>query len=139
MSYHDIPKKEPKPAEKIREQVYHSFIAGMLSSLHIDNFRLISNGEAGYGRYDLAFLPYNLKYSGLIFEFKAVSNPKHLESEAKKALAQIKEKDYGSTLEAGGVSSGIYIGLSFYGKRFSIAYEKVKYPMHSSEQLAEMM
>ena len=63
----------------------------------------------------------------MIFEFKAADHPDKLNSEANKALKQIAAKRYRVALEAKGVTSGIHIGMGFYGKRFEVVYTKEEY------------
>lgn len=125
VSFHDIPKQE-KGSGKTREQVYHAFMLGVLVGLHSKYYKLSSNCESGYGRYDIVLAPEKRKH-GLIFEFKAADRPDKLLTEAKNALMQIKEKRYSAGLEAAGVESGIHIGMSFYGKRFEVVYSRESY------------
>ena len=56
-----------------------------------DTHLVESNRESGYGRFDLALLPVNEKYYGVILEFKRADDEAHLEAKALEALAQIDE------------------------------------------------
>ena len=58
------------------------------------------------------------KLPNYIFEFKVSKKRENLESDAKKALEQINEKNYGVE-----VDSTIKIGMSFYGKEKRRCYE----------------
>ncbi|MGL5710305.1 MAG: PD-(D/E)XK nuclease domain-containing protein, partial [Cetobacterium sp.] len=51
------------------EKYYHHFMLGLLLTLG-DKYRITSNRESGYGRYDIALEPKDKKNFGLIFEFK---------------------------------------------------------------------
>ena len=130
VSYHDIPKSAGEhPGIKIREQVYHGFMLGVLVGLHSKYAKLSSNLEAGYGRYDIVMAPRKAHQHGLIFEFKAASSQDKLALEAKNALRQITAKSYATALKAKGVESGIHIGMSFYGKNLEAAYTKEDYSL----------
>ena len=67
-----------------------------------DTHLVESNRESGYGRFDLALLPVNEKYYGVILEFKRADDEAHLEAKALEALAQIDEL----LVENGGVVHG---------------------------------
>ena len=142
VSFHDIPNKAghssgseiKQEPEKIREQVYHAFMLGLLAGLHSSYFQLSSNREAGYGRYDIVLMPSEDNQHGLIFEFKATDNPDKLLAEANNAVKQIEQKRYAAILEARGVASGIHIGISFCGKRFQIAHQKVEYSLQPGQE-----
>ena len=67
-----------------------------------DTHLVESNRESGYGRFDLALLPVNEKYYGVILEFKRADDEAHLEAKALEALAQIDEL----LAENGGVVHG---------------------------------
>lgn len=99
---------------------------GVLVGLHSKYYKLSSNCEAGYGRYDIVLAPEKQRH-GLVFEFKAADHPGKLLTEANRALMQIKEKKYSAVLKDAGVESGIHIGMSFYGKRFEIVYSRENY------------
>ena len=125
-SYYDVPKND---SAKVREQVYHVFLFGLLAGLNSSYFHLSSNREAGDRRYDIALMPKDKTKHGLIFEIKSTDNQDNLISEAESALEQIEEKRYGAALETNDITSGIYIGLSFYGKHFHISHKKVSYKL----------
>ena len=62
------------PTEKRREQFYHVFMLGLLAGAHSQYFRVSSNQEAGYGRYDLLLTPRDLSRDGIIFELKVAEH-----------------------------------------------------------------
>ena len=125
-NYYDAPKND---STKVREQAYHSFLFALLAGLNSSYFHLSSNREAGHGRYDIALMPKDKTKHGLILEIKSTDNQDNLISESENALQQIEEKRYGAALEANDIASGIYIGLSFYGKHFHISHKKVSYKL----------
>lgn len=116
MSYHDISKTE-KP--------YHTLILGMM--LYLDNeYTVLSNDEAGYGRSDLALEPLDKKNRGYIFEFKIAKDEEEMEEMAEQALAQIEEKKYPVMLKERGVTEIVYIGMAFCGKNVKVKYKVIK-------------
>lgn len=109
------------------EIIYHVFMLGILSGLHGSYFRIRSNRESGYGRFDLLLFPMRKDMHGIIFEFKKSENLKNLKKEALSALDQIEEKKYYADFEDWGIQKGIHIGISFHGKHFELEYRKADY------------
>ena len=113
MSYHDTSKTE-KP--------YHTLILGMM--LYLDNeYTVLSNDEAGYGRSDLALEPIDKRNRGYIFEFKIAKDEEEMEEMSGQALAQIEEKKYLVMLKEHGVTEIACIGMAFCGKKVKIKYK----------------
>ena len=100
------------------ENPYQTLLAGFLYGL--DDYRMIPNVEAGYGRADIILKPKNKNWTGYIFELKRAKT-KNLEKEAEKALEQIEEKKYDTILISEGIKEIIKIGLVFDGKK-AVAY-----------------
>lgn len=60
-----------KPSEQAeQERFYHGFVLGMVVHL-IDAYKVRSNRESGYGRYDIMIEPYDKTQKMFIFEIKA--------------------------------------------------------------------
>ncbi|MCQ8212714.1 ATP-binding protein [Cetobacterium somerae] len=112
VSYHDTGDSE---------KYYHHFMLGLLLILG-DKYIITSNRESGYGRYDIALEPKDKRNYGLIFEFK-IGDKTSIEEKAKKALSQIKEKKYDTSMKNNGVSKVIKIGMAFSGKDVVIESE----------------
>ena len=115
-SYHDLPS----------ESHYHLLVLGMLSALK-ENYIVLSNREAGLGRFDIALAPYDAKKDlGIIIEFKKEDDGKGAEfyqQRAKEALAQIKEKKYSAGfLVHKNVRRVLNLAMVFYGKDFVCEY-----------------
>lgn len=108
ISYHD--------AAKNPENFYHGLLLG-LTVLMSSSYRIESNRESGYGRFDIAFFPLKENAPGVILELKAAKSEEELEPKAKEALAQIGEKAYGTELARQGVKEIWSYGISFWGKR----------------------
>jgi hypothetical protein len=95
------------------------FLLGMLVYLQ-NEYEIISNTEAGYGRVDIIILhKQNKSKPAIIIELKVIDS---FENETKdealdKAIFQIKQKDYISLVKKRGYNNIIAFGLVFDGKR----------------------
>ena len=99
------------------ESFYHGMMLGLCAVLS-NQYRIKSNSESGYGRFDICLIPDNHSNPGFIFEFKhAKSDSKDLNALADEALSQIEDKKYDTELKSLGISSIIKIGIAFRGKR----------------------
>ena len=99
------------------ESFYHGMMLGLCAVLS-SRYRIRSNAESGYGRFDIALIPISKSDPGFIFEFKyAGKDSDDLDALAGKALAQIEEKKYETELNAQGVSKITKIGIAFRGKK----------------------
>lgn len=110
------------------ERFYHGFVISMVIDL-ADRYRVISNRESGYGRYDVLIEPFDKSQKAFIFEFKVLdldAEEKVLEDTVKSALAQIEEKQYESTLLADGIELKNIrkYGFAFKGKNCLIGTKK---------------
>ncbi|MCQ2510562.1 MAG: ATP-binding protein [Lachnospiraceae bacterium] len=122
VSYFDTGKT---PSKKIPENFYHGLVLGLLVSLK-DRYRVVSNRESGYGRYDISVIPRNPSgdCDAFIIEFK-VRDPKKeadLEATAETAIQQIIEKQYErELLDLGIEKDRIYmLGFAFEGKEVEV-------------------
>lgn len=107
VSYHDAAQPE---------SFYHGFILG-LSVLMSGSYRVESNRESGYGRFDIAFFPLQPSNPGVILELKAAKSEDELEAKAREALSQIEDKAYGAELSKQVVKEIWTYGISFCGKK----------------------
>lgn len=103
------------------ESFYHGMMLGLCASLN-NIYKITSNRESGFGRYDIELEPKINNIPGYIFELKYVKDINKLESSAIKALNQITEKKYDSNMKANGVNNIIKIGISFSGKNACLKY-----------------
>ena len=102
----------------IPEKVFHAFMLGILASLqHLYNIK--SNPEAGKGRADMVMIPKSDKNIGIILEFKASTNEKTLEEDAREALIQIEDKKYTYAFPQN--TRILMIGMAFCGKEMQAA------------------
>lgn len=105
------------------ERFYHGFVLGLIVGLE-DTYRITSNRESGFGRYDVMLEPLDPGGDSFVLEFK-VFNPrkeKTWEETVENALRQIREKDYDSELRSRGIpEQNIYhYGFAFQGKKVLI-------------------
>lgn len=100
------------------ERFYHGFVLGLLVKEQ-NRYRIRSNRESGYGRYDICMFPKEKSLPGIVIEFK-VQDPETGETElsdtVNAALSQIREKRYSSDLEEEGVKTIYEYGFAFAGK-----------------------
>ena len=99
------------------ESFYHGLLLGMTCLLEGPEYQVVSNRESGYGRFDLAVFPTDIKRYGIILEFKVASSEKQLENKAKEALAQIEEKNYVIEFQRRHIMHVWKYGIAFWGKR----------------------
>lgn len=111
-----------KPSEETHpERFYHGFVLGMVVNL-AGRYKIRSNRESGYGRYDVMIEPLDRSGNAYIFEFKVMNaddDEETLEDTLINALAQIEEKQYEAELIAKGfVPAHIRkYGFAFKGKQ----------------------
>lgn len=110
-------------AQSEPERFYHGFVLGMIVELS-DRYRITSNRESGFGRYDVLMEPKNTRDDAIILEFKVQDkeDEPELSDTVQRALLQIEEKGYAKALEAAGVPGEKIraYGFAFCGKRVLI-------------------
>ncbi len=102
------------------ERFYHGFVLGLMVEL-AGRFRIMSNRESGFGRYDIVLVPVDQeKDNAYIIEFKVhkPAKEKGLEETVKHALNQIEEKQYAVQLISEGMRPDQIrkYGFAFAGK-----------------------
>ena len=113
-----------KPSEELEpERFYHGFVLGLIVDL-AGKYRITSNRESGFGRYDVVMEPLKENLDAIVMEFKVqnTSKEKSLEETVEHALRQIQEKQYDTELLARGIAKEQirHYGLAFRGKKVLI-------------------
>ena len=113
-----------KPSETTEpERFYHGFVLGLMVDL-ADRYRITSNRESGFGRYDVMLEPLRNSDSAFVLEFKVHDSEeeKTLADTVAAALRQIDEKAYDTELTARGISRERirHYGFAFEGKNVLI-------------------
>lgn len=107
VSYHDAANGE---------SFYHGMMLGFCVLLK-DSHIVESNRESGYGRFDLALIPTDRRYYGVIMEFKRAADEAQLEEKALEALAQIEELSYIAEFQQRQIEKVWKYGIAFCGKK----------------------
>ena len=95
------------------EEVYEAFLLGYLSDR---GYKVDSEKESGFGRYDL--FVYNVRaHPALIIECKHSESIDSLEKDAKEGLRQIRERKYIEGKESEGYSKILGYSIAFHRKR----------------------
>ena len=108
------------PSIKLPENFYHGLVLGLIAENNRE-YRITSNRESGYGRYDVVMEPRNHGEPAAILEFKVfdpLDDESCLEDTAGNALKQIHDKHYETELLARGIpKEKIWkYGFAFRGK-----------------------
>ena len=97
-----------------KEDFYHGFLLGLLSSL--EDYEILSNRESGHGRPDILLKPYDEKKPAVILELKYAEKFTQMEEKCKEALNQIDEKGYADGLTNEGYEKILKYGICFCQK-----------------------
>ncbi len=117
LSYYDFADTEP-------ECIYHALVLGMMVQLQSE-YRITSNRESGYGRYDVVLHPLNATLPAYVFEFKRFISSKEssIEETLNNAMKQMLDNKYASVLEQEGHANIHHIAIAFKGKEVKMRYD----------------
>ena len=118
-SYYDFADSEP-------EKVYHALVLGMMVQLQTE-YRITSNRESGYGRYDVMLHPLQPNLPAFVFEFKKfdAEDEESIQETLASAMQQMKTNNYAATLQQEGHTNIHLIAIAFKGKEVKMVYEAV--------------
>ena len=108
------------------ENFYHGLMLGICAIMnHL--YRVESNRESGFGRYDIQLRPMDKNLPGIMIELKVIKNDvsenrveEELEKKAEEALEQIDQKRYITTMKQEGISKFLKIGIAFHKKQVKL-------------------
>ena len=102
------------------EGFFHGLTLGFLAILR-KRFRVLSNGESGEGRFDIALKPLVAPFPAFIIEVKKADSPDaDLKALARAAREQIDGRQYDATFRAEGIADIEKIGLAYCKNRVEI-------------------
>ncbi len=93
-----------------KEDYYHAFLAGLLTA---DGYDVKSNMATGTGRADIVIFD-DSKRRAAVIEVKRSSSYEGMEKDVQKAIAQIKERQYGQDFTD--YTTVLKYGAAFFGK-----------------------
>ena len=110
-----------RPSQSEPERFYHGFVLGLLVELR-GRYRVLSNRESGYGRYDVLLEPCDpARDDGIVIEFKVRDQKTEasLTATVENARRQIGDRRHAGDLVARGVPAERVrtYGFAFEGKR----------------------
>ena len=107
-------------AKNVSENFYHALLLGMLAMLG-SKYIVKSNGESGYGRYDICMIPKDKTLAGIVIELKAPDKKrKTLRGALMEARKQMKLNKYDTELQAHGITKIFRLCIAIQGKNFMI-------------------
>lgn len=108
-----------------KEDFYHGFILGLL--MNIEGYYILSNREAGDGRFDISIERADGFGIPVIIEFKVAGRRNEMLSKAEEALSQIAQKRYDMQFQENGYESCIHVGIGFYRKMCRVKCEVIEF------------
>lgn len=110
------------------ERFYHGFVLGLMVELQ-GRYRITSNRESGFGRYDIMLEPASHDDSAIIIEFKVFNGRKEktIEETVRNALQQIEDKKYETELVSRGIDRDriVKYGFAFEGESVLIGESRL--------------
>jgi hypothetical protein len=107
------------------EAFYHGVLLAWTVLLSGSGYRISSNRESGYGRYDLCVINIDVNVPAIIIEVKKADSFTDMPKAAERAVQQIKDKKYNAEIAMRGIKSCRHIGIAFFGKDCAVKAELV--------------
>ena len=111
------------------ENFYHGLLLGATVFTQPHDYQVLSNREAGYGRFDIIIYPkQHTEHYAVIIECKALPHVAKaklktvLQQCAEDALAQIEQKRYELAFDEQQYPHVLKVGVAFHGKQLAFAY-----------------
>lgn len=117
--------------DTVNESFYQGLMLGLYTIMN-NKYRISSNRESGYGRFDIQMAPIEKQLPGLILELKVLNKKEakddifigeELRKLAQLGLDQINNNYYIQVLKDNGVNRIIKMGVAFFRKHVEIVYE----------------
>ena len=109
--------------KSLKENFYHGILLGILS--YKNDWRVSSNRESGEGFSDIVIETGDAE-TGIVIEVKYTDEKKDLERDCRKALEQIRDKDYTQTLWQEGYKKMVQYGIAFHLKQCCVMEEEMQ-------------
>ena len=109
--------------KSLKENFYHGILLGILS--YKNDWRVSSNRESGEGFSDIVIETGDAE-TGIVIEVKYTDEKKDLERDCRKALEQIRDKDYTQTLWQEGYKKMVRYGIAFHLKQCCVMKEEMQ-------------
>ena len=108
--------------KSLKENFYHGILLGILS--YKNEWRVSSNRESGEGFSDIVIETGDSE-TGIVIEVKYTDEKKDLERDCRKALEQIRDKDYTQILRQEGYKKMVQYGIAFHLKQCCVMEEEM--------------
>ena len=106
-----------------KENFYHGILLGILS--YKNDWRVSSNRESGEGFSDIVIETGDAE-TGIVIEVKYTDEKKDLERDCRKALEQIRDKNYTQILWQEGYKKMVQYGIAFHLKQCCVMEEEMQ-------------
>jgi Predicted AAA-ATPase/PD-(D/E)XK nuclease superfamily len=117
-SFYDADTRKP-------ENFYHAFLLGLLVRLDF-TYRIRSNVESGFGRYDICLIPKDVTKKGIIMELKSpnLRRDETLANALTEAENQMARNKYDTELKSLGVTDILRLAIAVSGKDLKVKEAK---------------
>ena len=109
--------------KSLKENFYHGILLGILS--YKNDWRVSSNRESGEGFSDIVIETGDAE-TGIVIEVKYTDEKKDLERDCRKALEQIRDKNYTQILWQEGYKKMVRYGIAFHLKQCCVMEEEMQ-------------